>query len=151
MASWQGTVLQAIARELHPHEVGNRGEEHPSRAHLLTDENQVDSAASARPAGVDRHVEARSVAMGQPERSGGFDDGSQVDTVDGDIDVAGGSSGIGIPGGDMQEDPRPPITRYSIPARANASARRRVESPSCSTWASWAVIVRGIARIIAFR
>ena len=67
-------VLQAIARELHPHEVGNRGEKDPFRrtdrrreagsgfqivgAHLLTDENQVDSAASARPVRTARHVGA---------------------------------------------------------------------------------------------
>ncbi|MBI4629149.1 MAG: hypothetical protein HY729_10595 [Candidatus Rokubacteria bacterium] len=54
--------------------------------------------------GVDQHVDARGVAMDEADRSGGFDDGSEVGAIDCNVDVAGGSGRTRIAGGDVEED-----------------------------------------------
>ena len=102
-------VLQPVARELHPDEVGNRSEEdafrrHVVRTHLLASEDEVDGAARAWVAGVDQHVAARGMAMDEADRSDGFDDGSEVGTIDCNVDVAGGSGRTWIADGDVEED-----------------------------------------------
>ena len=113
-------VLQPVTRELHPDEVGNRSEEdafrrpnrrrevgdglHVVRTHLLASEDEVDGAARAWVEGVDQRVDARGVAMDEADRSDGFDDGSEVGTIDCNVDVAGGSGRTRIAGGDVEED-----------------------------------------------